>query len=238
MSAVLDVCICAIMILTVVICAKRGFFKSLIKIGSVIAAILAVVLFSAQLKARLLETKTCSEVREKMNVRLAEIVSSEADEYDPADVKRSPKFVELLGVLGIRTETFDRVWDTWRAERTDEVREKLVNYVSEPLMDMLAQLLSFVILFFGTLIAVRVIGFVLDKIFVLPVLKQANTLLGLVLGVIMALVYACAFVYLVNLALPYLQARGFEQLARISADKTYVFKWFAEHDVIAALLGK
>ena len=238
MSAVLDVCICAIMILTVVICAKRGFFKSLIKIGSVVLAVLAVVLFSAQLKAKLLETKTCSDVREKMNARLGEIVSSEADEYDPDDVKRSPKFAELLGVLGIRTEAFDRTWETWKNERTDEIREKLVNYVSEPLMDMLASILAFIILFFGTLIAVRLIGFLLDKIFVLPVLKQANTLLGLMLGVVMALVYACAFVYLVNLALPYLQARGVEQLSRISPDKTYVFKWFAEHDVIAALLGK
>ena len=238
MSAVLDVCVLAIAILTVVICAKRGFFKSLIKVGSLIIAIIMVVVFFSQLKAALLESKTCESVRESMNARLAEIVSSDTEEYDPEEVKESPKFAEILSVLGIKTEAFDRAWAQWRAEKTEEVRDKLVNYVSEPLIDMIASALAFIILFFGTMIAVRLLGFVLDKIFVLPVLKQANTLLGIVLGVLLAIVYVSAFVYIVCRLLPYLQARGSGFFMSIDPEKSFIFKWFAHHDIIAVLLGK
>ena len=238
MSTILDVCVCAIIALTVVICAKRGFFKSLIKIGSVIAAVIMVVAFFTPLKAKILSTNACADVREKMNARLAEIVSSEADQYDPDEVKDSPKFLQILDVLGIKTETFERTWNTWRSERTEEVRAKLVNYISEPLMNMLASVLAFLMLFIGTIIAVRLIGFILDKIFVLPVLKQANAILGFLLGCIIAVVYVSAFVYVVERALPYLQAQGYEQLMRIDPEKTYVFKWFAEHDLLKLILGK
>ena len=96
MSTILDICVCAIIALTVIICAKRGFFKSLIKIGSVIAAIIMVMAFFTPLKARILSTNACADVREKMNARLAEIVSSETDSYDPDEVKDSPKFLQIL----------------------------------------------------------------------------------------------------------------------------------------------
>lgn len=238
MSAILDVSVLAIIALTVFICARRGFFKSLIKVGSLIMAVIAVVIFFSQLKAALLESKTCQNVRESMNARLAEMVSSEADSYDPNEVKESPKFVELLHVLGVKTDSFERTWAQWRAERTDELREKLVNFVSEPLMDMIASVLSFIILFFGTMIAVRLLGFILDKIFVLPVLKQANTLLGILLGVLLAIVYVCAFVFIVNHTLPYLQARGSGFFMSIDPEKSFVFKWFSHHDIIAVILGK
>jgi uncharacterized membrane protein required for colicin V production len=238
MSAILDVLVIAIVLITVFVCGKRGFFKSLIKVGSVILAIVAVVLFFGKLKTYMLESKTCETVREKMNDRLAEIVSSEEDEYDPNEVKESPKFIEILQILGVETSEFEKTWQQWRTERTDELREKLVNFVSDPLIDMIASVLSFIALFFGTLIAVRLLGFVLDKIFVLPVLKQANTALGVLLGLIMAVIYVSAFVYVVNHALPYLQAKGSEFFMRIDPEKTYVFKWFAEHDLIAWLLGR
>ena len=238
MSAILDVILLAIIAITVFVCGKRGFFKSLVKVGSVVLAILAVVLFFGRLKSAMLESKTCADVREKMNARLAEIVSSDEETYDPGEVKESPKFVEILHALGVKTEEFERTWNQWRTERTDALREKLVNFVSEPLMDMIAAVLSFIILFFGTLIAVRLLGFVLDKIFVLPVLKQANTALGILLGVLMAIIYVSVFVYMVNRLLPYLQASGSGFFMRISADKTIIFKWFSSHDIFAAILGK
>lgn len=238
MSAILDVSVLAIMALTVFICARRGFFKSLIKVGSLVIAIIFVVIFFSQLKSALLESKTCQNVRESMNARLAEMVDSEEDEYDPGEVKESPKFVELLKVLGVKTDSFERTWAQWRQERTEDLRDKLVDFVSKPLMDAIASVLAFIILFFGTMIAVRLLGFILDKIFVLPVLKQANTLLGVLLGVLLALVYVCAFVYIVNRTLPYLQARGSGFFMSIRPEKTLIFKWFSNHDIIAVLLGK
>ena len=238
MSAILDVLVIAIIVITVFMCGKRGFFKSLVKVGSLIIAIVMVVLFFGKLKTAMLESKTCAGVKEKMNSRLAEIVSSDEETYDPNEVKESPKFIEILRVLGVDTTDFEQTWSKWRDERTDELREKLVNFVSEPLMDMIASVLSFIVLFFGTIIAVRLLGFVLDKIFVLPVLKQANTLLGIVLGAVIALLYVSAFVYIVDRALPYLQAQGYGFFMQIDPEKTYVFKWFANHDIISLLLGK
>lgn len=55
---------------------------------------------------------------------------------------------------------------------------------------LIAKVMSFTILFLLITVAVRIASWLIDKIFRLPVLKQANKLLGLLLGLVLGLFYA------------------------------------------------
>lgn len=237
MSAILDIILVLIIGLSIFFAARNGFIKTLLNFSSVIVAIIVVALFSSGFEAKLLESSAAKSVRNAIDTRLAEIVSSKTDDYDPNEVKEQNKFSELLEIVGIDGEEFTRDWESWTDLRTDELRDKLVNYVADPLMKGIAALISFVVLFFGTIIALKIITFVLDKIFALPVLHAANTLLGGVLGVFLAWLRASTFVYIVNLLLPYLQAKDITLLAKIDPAKTVVFQWFENIDIISKLFG-
>lgn len=237
MSAILDIIIILIVGLSIFFAAKNGFIKTLISFSSIIVAIIVVALFTSKLEAKLLDSSAAKAVRNSVNERLAAIVSSKADDYDPNEVKEESKFDELLEIVGIDSKEFNETWESWKSLKTDDLRDKLVNYVAEPLMKGIAILISFIILFFGTIIALKLVSFILDKIFALPVLKTANSLLGCLLGVVLAWIRTSAFVYIVNLLLPYLQAKNISLISKIDPAKTIVFKWFAEVDIISKLFG-
>jgi Colicin V production protein. len=56
--------------------------------------------------------------------------------------------------------------------------------------DVLANIISFALIFAAAMLVLSIITWILDLIFKLPVLKAANTLLGLIFGVVCALVLA------------------------------------------------
>ncbi|MDD4124765.1 MAG: CvpA family protein [Eubacteriales bacterium] len=236
MSAVLDIAIAVIIGLSVFFGARNGFVKTAISIGSVIIAIIVVVIFAPKLQGVFLESSAADSVREEINEKLANMVSSSDENYDPDEVKERSEFKKLLEIVGIDSDEFEAKWDSWKQNQTDELRDDMVNYISEPLVKAIAMLLAFIILFFGSIIVLKLVAILLDKICVLPVLKQANTLLGILLGVILALVKVSIFVYIVNLLLPYFQAKDLPLLSRIDPSSTILFRWFEKIDIISWLL--
>jgi uncharacterized membrane protein required for colicin V production len=236
MSAVLDIIIAVIIGLSVFFGAKNGFVKTAINMGSVIIAVIVVALFAPKLQGVFLESSAADSVRAEINQRLADMVSSSDDNYNPDEVKKSSDFEKLLEIVGIDVEEFEKKWDTWKDNKTDELRDEMVNFISEPLIKAIAMLLSFIILFFGTIIALKLVAILLDKIMVLPVLKQANTLMGLLLGIAMAFIKVSVFVYVVNLLLPYFQAKDLSLLSKIDPANTILFKWFEKIDIISRIL--
>lgn len=236
MSAVLDIAIVAILGLSVFFGAKNGFVKTAISIGSLIIAIIVVMIFAPKLQHVFLKSSAADSVRSEINERLADMVSSSGDTYDPDEVKKQSEFGKLLDTIGIDSDEFDEKWQNWKQNQTDDLRDDMVNFISEPLVKAIAMLLAFIVLFFGTIILLKVVAFLLDKVCVLPVLKQANTLLGILLGCVLALVKVSIFCYIVTLILPYLQARDVPVLSRIDPSSTILFKWFAKIDILSWLL--
>ncbi len=234
MSAVLDIAIAVIIALSVFFGAKNGFVKTAISAGSAIIAIIVVMIFAPKLQGVFLDSSAADRVRAEVNERISKIMP-DGDEYDPEAVKEESEFQKLLEIVGIDSEEFEEKWETWKGNQTETLRNDIVNYVSEPLVRAIAMLLAFIILFFGSIIALKAAAILLDKICVLPVLKQANTLLGILLGCVLALVKVGIFVYLVNLFLPYLQARDVALLSKIDTSHTILFKWFEKIDIISRL---
>ena len=236
MSAVLDIIIAVIIGLSVFFGAKNGFVKTAISMGSIIVAVIVVALFASKLQGVFLESTAADRVREEINQRLADMVSASDKNYNPDEVKESSDFEKFLDIVGIDSREFEEKYNTWKENQTDKLRDEMVNFVSEPLVKTIALLLSFIILFFGTIIVLKFAAIILDRIVSIPGLKQANTLLGIILGAVLALVKGSIFVFMIKLILPYLQAKDLPLLSRINPDSTILFKWFEKIDIISWLL--
>ncbi|MFA6729554.1 MAG: CvpA family protein [Eubacteriales bacterium] len=233
MSAVLDIIIAIIIGLSVFFGAKNGFVKTAISIGSIVIAIVVVMAFAPKLQSVFLKCPAADTVRSEVNSRLAKMVSSTDDNYDPDEVKNQSEFTKLLNIIGIDGDEFDAKWQQWKQGKTEDLKDEMVNFISEPLVKAIAMILAFVVLFFGTIIALKLVAFVLDKVCVLPVLKQANTLLGILLGIALAVIKVSIFCYVVNLLLPYFQAKDIALVSKINTSSTILFKWFSKINVFS-----
>ena len=100
---------------------------------------------------------------------------------------------------------------------------------------LIASMLTFCLLFILFIIVVKIIAFLLDKFCRLPVLKQANRLMGLVLGLIVGLIYAqllsiflFTFAELLVASQVWISAEAFEG--------SVVARWMFDHNIFRFFL--
>lgn len=102
--------------------------------------------------------------------------------------------------------------------------------------DALASVIAFFLLFVLFMVAVKLVTFLLDRLCRLPVLKQANRLLGCALGVVIGLLYAqllsvllFTFAELLVMSQDFITAEAFEG--------SVVARWMFDHNLFRMLIN-
>lgn len=237
MSAILDIIIIAIIALTIFLAAKRGFIRTLLGSASVIIAIVVSLLLLDPVKELFVNSSIAQDSRESIADTLAGFVSSDSENYDPKLLENNSSFTSMLSVFGIDEQEIQEKWNEWRHENTEKLRAEIEKYISDLVVNAVATFLAFIVLFFGALIILKLATFLLDRFCHLPILKQANTFLGVVLGVIMAIIQVYLFVALVNTLLPFGSQLGWSFFKDLSADDTLLFRWFCDHNLFNIFFG-
>ena len=237
MSAILDILIIVIIALSIFFAAKRGFIRTLLGGTSFLIAVAIALAFINPVRDYLGNSSVAYKARASLSDTLAGFVSSESESYDPKLLEDNSAFMNMISVFGIDTEEIRGKWQEWRTENTEKLRVDLEEYVSKPVVHAVATVVAFLALFLGSLLILKLALFLLDRFFRLPVLRQANTFLGVLLGVILAAVRVYLFVALVNLLLPYGTQLGWTFFSQLDAGSTILFSWFCEHNLFTVFFG-
>ena len=237
MSAILDILIIVIIALSIFFAAKRGFIRTLLGGTSFLIAVAGALAFINPVRDYLGNSSVADKARASLSDTLAGFVSSDSESYDPKLLEDNSAFMNMISVFGIDTEEIREKWQEWRTENTEKLRVDLEEYVSKPVVHAVATVVAFLALFLGSLLILKLALFLLDRFFRLPVLRQANTFLGVLLGVILAAVRVYLFVALVNLLLPYGTQLGWTFFSQLDAGSTILFSWFCEHNLFTVFFG-
>ena len=237
MSAILDILIIVIIALSIFFAAKRGFIRTLLGGTSFLIAVAVALAFINPVRDYLGNSSVADKARASLSDTLAGFVSSDSESYDPKLLEDNSAFMNMISVFGIDTEEIREKWQEWRTENTEKRRVDLEEYVSKPVVHAVATVVAFLVLFLGSLLILQLALFLLDRFFRLPVLRQANTFLGVLLGVILAAVRVYLFVALVNLLLPYGIQLGWTFFSQLDAGSTILFSWFCEHNLFMVFFG-
>ncbi|MDL2286949.1 CvpA family protein [Eubacteriales bacterium OttesenSCG-928-G02] len=234
MSALLDIIIVVIIGLTIFFAVKNGFVKTVLSGASFLIAVIIAFSFVSPLKAAFMETKLAESVKETVNETLADMISEDKDDYDPNELKELPEFFEMLEIFGIDKAEMEKKWDSWRDSNTEKLRNDLVEYISEPIINVVVTIVAFLVLFLGSLILLKIVTYILDRVLMLPALKQANKLLGLVVGIVLALVKVYLFCAVINLLLPFGESMDWAFIKSIKVEDTILFNWFTDFNLFTA----
>ena len=237
MSAILDILIIVIIALSIFFAAKRGFIRTLLGGTSFLIAVAVALAFINPVRDYLGNSSVADKARASLSDTLAGFVSSDSASYDPKLLEDNSAFMNMISVFGIDTEEIREKWQEWRTEHTEKLRVDPEEYVSKPVVHAVAPVVAFLAPFPGSLLILKLALFLLDRFFRLPVLRQANTFLGVLLGVILAAVRVYLFVALVNLLLPYGIQLGWTFFSQLDAGSTILFSWFCEHNLFMVFFG-
>ncbi len=191
MNFIFDGILLTVCVLAVILGAKRGFIKSIMGICTLIAALFVAFAFTPTV-AKYIETiPAVQEISESITETIQSLTKNDGPTYD------------LQKLFGDMPDSFKQILERYGADvskLTDEVPlqpkadinavDDLASLIAAPVVDAITGVLAFLLLFVVTVIVLKLLTWLLDLIFQLPVLKTANTLLGLVVGILSALMWA------------------------------------------------
>ena len=175
-----DVIFVAIGLLIVLVCAKRGFLKNLIRSCRLLIAVLITYFFGGHVASFLYNSFIGNMVRSFMYPSIKNIYDQTAGAIDPQEaLSKIPKFLRTAELEG-KLNTISTSGDAWVDSVTDTV--------SSPIASLISNIIAYVLVFIVALIAlffvVKLLDSVIEKV---KILDRINTILGAVWGLLSAL---------------------------------------------------
>ena len=209
MAIIIDILLLLIVFLSVFIGVKRGFIKSVKGIVALILAVIAANSLSPYLASYFKENLFEEAIRSNVERQFDQIVTIDSDtgEYDGIGemIDRMPsEFSALLSRFHIDPDNFKSFYEDTAKKQGDNIRQQVINYVVDPIVSSISSALAYAVVFLLTIVVVLILAMVLNLVCKLPLLSQANRILGLIAGIISGLLYAWVAAIVISTAWPYL----------------------------------
>lgn len=191
MSLIFDGVILAACLISIVLGVKRGFIKSVMGVCTLIAALFVAYAFTPKLSAWMEQQSFIRGISESITDTIKSLSENETGSYDLERLfsDMPDAFVQIVERYNADTDVLRETVEPESEAETEKVNA-LSELIAEPVAGAIADVLSFLALFVGAVIALKILTWLLDLIFQLPVLKTANSMLGFLFGVLSALVWA------------------------------------------------
>ena len=240
-AMIVDGALLALLLIVILNGIKKGFVKSFVGLFKNIAAFLLTLAFSNRFAEFIGEKYIKGFVTDKFSVAIADLLIDSGIAASGDIESHIPGF--LLDMLRFSNVDVDEKIIAPLEESiaaNGGTAEGIAAVIAEPITDMIAVGLSFIILYVVFLIALTLAARILDKLCELPVLKTANGILGGVLGAVCGVIYlwiaSKVIVFLVGIA----TGSGIEALAFLDGFKvedTFVLRLFHDFNPLKAALS-
>ncbi len=223
MAIVLDVLLVAIVVVAVVIGARRGFFKSVMGLAGIVLAVVLMASFAAPLASAVDDA-----VIRPWAVERAIQAQGVSAETPTAELDLARVDTALSEFLNIDISGVDEIPETV-GEYLDAIF--LVNGITLAISKALAA----VVIFAVSMLGLWMLSFLLKPILKLPVLRQCNGLLGAAIGAVNAsiiLLILATAIYLIGATS---QSAAFDAQ---TVDQTVLFKHLYYHNPILGWITK
>ena len=228
MSLLLDILVIFFAVFFVISGIKRGFFRSIMGIVVVVVALIGATKLTPPMANYLHDKYIGKLVSEQVEGALENLIA----DIDTIDInklfeEKPPAFTEILDTFGISFNDLQTYFDQDLAG-DDNAEHAVTQYIAEPLSGTLSRGIAFFALFCGIALILSIVVHILNLVVKLPILHQANTILGAILGGVLGFLFAWGISMVLCTLLPKL-AIIYENIIPASV---------IENTVIVKLLGR
>lgn len=235
MSYIIDIIAIAILAIVLIVGYKQGFIQSLLRLVGCIAAFVLAFSFSAPAAEFIydswvapgLETKLLENVGETTKTTVSEQLSALLEGL-PAPIatvlENNDKLQDSLGQLG------DNAASTGEA-----LVGAVMQNVIEPITVALLRFVVFILLFLVLLFVAKLLVKLVKPITKLPLVRQADGLLGAAFGAVKGVIFVLAFVTIIQIIAA--TSAPDALITQEVIDKSYLVKWIADVNPLAGIIG-
>ncbi len=239
MGAIIDIIIVAIIAYTIVMAVKRGFVKTVVGALGFFIAIAIALMFFSPLADFLAESGFGTSISRYVD----RIIDENIDEDNylgvfEAEGGEESVLLKICKSFGAEDsyEEMKGSYGEWRDAGIQSARNYLKSSIKEPAVNLCCGVLAFLILFLVARILLKIAEIVVGKIVDLPVLRQANQLLGGVAGVILAVVRVYVACLVIKWIIPVAGSFGWEWAINANVYDSYLFTLFEGANFLSYLI--
>ena len=237
MSWILDICILLILGLTIFFAVKNGFVKTALSTLSFALAVLITACLlnpvrNAFMKTQLAENIT-AETQNSINDYIKENRFSGVKELID---KKPEEFRALLSAVGIEISDIEEWYETEVKDSDEAQLRDLSRKIAEPAVYAVVTLVSVIVIYICARLVLLILTKILDAVAKLPVLKTANRVLGLLLGIVLAVVRISLFCLIIRVLVDNSEFIGWDFLTAIDTENTLLFRLFEKINIFSFLL--
>ncbi len=239
MHFILDIVILALCVLTIFVSYKRGFFKSVMSLCSGIAALLVAYTFTPRLALIVKEKFLLDKIAGGVTDTLASMAKSGTDGtqtvvYDLSKLLENSQCLSILDQYGADSQAVTDLIHSVN-DGSHAAVEEVAYAVSDPIAGTIANIIVFIGLFLTAILVLRLITWAIGAIFTLPVLRGVDKTLGLVFGVVSALLFVWIFAMVVAAALDAIASVAPGTVDPGILDDSILLKFFARYNPVEAI---
>ena len=226
MNFVLDLILVAICFFTIFFAAKRGFFRSLMGFASKIIALVVAYTFTPALAEAIKTRFLIGPLSDSIATTLRSYVG---ESYDFSNL--SEKIPDILERYLISGEDLSASIDSMQKSGEEALRS-VSEQIADKVSGMIATAIAFIGLFIVTCLVLWIVTKIADTVFKLPVLKTANTVLGVAFGICSAVLLTLVYCAVVSMLVGALGSVAPKFFGEDVLNKTLIVKYFANKDLL------
>ncbi len=228
MAIIIDIIIVLIFAISLYVGYKRGFVKTMFAISTLIAAILLAACFGNKAGFAIRKTATVEKISYRVTEELSDCLFRIFEEKTTEDKKQEN--VAMLDILltdfGVDTKQFVESYENALTTGAENVKKTIVSELSDTVMDALCHGAGTILVFVVSYVLLKIAGYVLDKVFKLPILKTANKTGGLLLGVVSGAFSVFIFCIMIDIIAPYVPVNPILYVGM--ENDTYIYKYILD----------
>lgn len=221
MTIVIDLIILAIVLVCVLIYAKRGFVKSVFGVVGFIAAIVLAFILSTPLSNFTYEKAIEPTVTTAIEKTLSDEVANSTQALTDSVFDALPSFIKN----NIDESSFSNI-NILDVDTTHSFAERICEDIIKPTAVSVLKVIFSLILFVVLSFVIKFLVKFLNKVFSFSIIGKLNTTLGAALGVIIGVIVAMVFVLAVNLIMSF--SGGFFFFTPDNIGGTILFKFIID----------
>lgn len=222
MSYLLDLCFAAVLVFSVVLAAKKGFFATLLDLAAFVLSVIGAKLFSAQFAPAVYEALVQPHLRTRIAQGFGSAADADIGAQIAAAIKAIPDAISgVMQILGVSKESLLQKVETLDLSGKHAV-DRLMRAVVDPIGTAVVRTALFVLIAIVLSVLLKLVFRLLNRVIKeVPAIKQINTGLGVVLGVLRGAV----LVFLLALAVGLIAGLTANEKLIDVVQHSYVEKW-------------
>jgi uncharacterized membrane protein required for colicin V production len=239
MSLAIDAIILLGVIIIIWCAAVRGFFRSVMSLAGGIASFFAAYAYSPMLAEYIKEKFLLKGITDSIEGTLRSLADPQKTgefNLDKLAIDTPKALSDILERYNIEPEAFIPKFSGLTSCGSDVVRG-FAEDIATPAANIISSVVAFIALFFGVWLILWIITGLLDLIFKLPMLKRANSVLGILFGAVESVFFASVAATALSALVSALGSIDPNLFGESAVEQTIICKFIVEHNPLDMILG-